>query len=148
MIVRLPRHRGEIPEGVDLEIGETAADFPLSVLIVDDNPDVGEALRMLLSAVVESVDVAPDGRSGLELAETLDPDVVFLDIGLPDIDGYEVARRIRAQGLAKARVVALTGYGRRADRRRAAEAGFDDHLVKPATFDELTSVLREADSSD
>ena len=102
------------------------------VLLVDDNVDGTRILAEVLRTSGYLVDLAHDGPAALEIARVSHPEVVFLDIGLPGMNGYEVARRLRRQqGFDNALLVALTGYGREADRIRAAEAGFDRHLVKP-----------------
>ncbi len=111
------------------------------ILVVEDNPDVAESLAMLLRALGHVVEVVPDGASALAAVRCCHPDVVFLDIGLPDMDGYEVARRLRAEYGPALHLVALTGYGQEADRRRAHETGFDRHLLKPATVEALERAL-------
>ncbi|MCC2668402.1 MAG: tmoS, partial [Armatimonadetes bacterium] len=104
----------------------------LSILIIEDNADAGETLRDLLKLWGHRVDLALSGASGLEVAGTLRPDVVLCDIGLPDIDGFELGRRLRRNpATAHCHLVAVTGYGQAQDRARTAEAGFDHHLVKP-----------------
>ncbi|MGK3987725.1 ATP-binding protein [Sorangium sp. So ce136] len=112
------------------------------ILVVDDNPDVAESVRMLLEAMGYSVFVARNGPAALEAAPGFRPDVVLLDIGLPGMDGYEVARRLRRQaGLERALLVALTGYGQEEDRRRSRAAGFDHHLVKPVSRATLQALI-------
>lgn len=102
------------------------------ILVVDDNSDAALTLSMLLRLQGHEVRIAHDGASALELAPTFHPSVIFLDIGMPRMDGYEVARRIRkSPGLERTILAALTGWGQLEDRRRTAEAGFDHHLVKP-----------------
>jgi PAS domain S-box-containing protein len=102
------------------------------LLVVDDNRDAANSLAMLLRLKGHEVRVAFSGASALELLQTYRPDVVFLDIGMPGMDGYEVARQIRqTPGLEKIVLAALTGWGQQEDRRRTAEAGFNHHLVKP-----------------
>ncbi|HWG46183.1 MAG TPA: response regulator [Gemmataceae bacterium] len=103
------------------------------ILVVDDNVDAAESLALVLRAGEHEVHAAHDGPTALRIAETFRPDVVLLDIGLPRMDGYEVARRLRKQtGTETVFLVALTGYGQDEDRRQAEEAGFDAHLTKPA----------------
>jgi PAS domain S-box-containing protein len=114
---------------------------PRRVLIVDDNVDAAEMLALLLQTEGHEVRTAHDGPAALRSAETFNPEVVFLDIGLPRMDGYEVARLLRRQERKPALLVALTGYGRDEDRRRAEEAGFDAHLVKPADPAALQGLL-------
>lgn len=110
------------------------------VLVVDDNVDAAESLRVMLELKGHDVRVAHDGAAALDAAERFGPEVVLLDIGLPRMDGYEVARRIRAMpGGEKLRLVALTGWGQEDDKRRAREAGFDEHLTKPVDSDLLVA---------
>jgi CheY-like chemotaxis protein len=111
------------------------------VVVVDDNKDGAESLAMLLRLWAHDVAVVHDGLAALELITSRQPDVVFLDIGLPGMDGYEVAQRLR-QGLAhQPLLVALTGYGQEEDRRRSEEAGFDHHLTKPVDPELLQKLL-------
>jgi CheY-like chemotaxis protein len=103
------------------------------VLVVDDNRDAAESLRMLLSLEGHQVCTVHDGPSAIDAAQKHRPDIVLLDLGLPGMDGYQVARRLRAlAGLGEMLLVAMTGYGQEDDRRRCLEAGFDHHVVKPA----------------
>jgi signal transduction histidine kinase/ActR/RegA family two-component response regulator len=111
-----------------------------SILVVEDNPDARESLRMLLEIAGHAVIEAADGASGVEHALKDAPSVALVDIGLPDVDGYEVARRIR-NAKPDVRLIALTGYGREEDRERAYEAGFDAHVVKPVEMTTLESVM-------
>jgi CheY-like chemotaxis protein/two-component sensor histidine kinase len=113
------------------------------VLIVDDNVAAARMLSLLLSRLGQhEIRVAHDGPSALGLAESFRPELVVLDIGLPHMDGYEVARRLREQvGLDQALIVALTGYGTSEDRRRSREAGFDEHLVKPPSLEQLQELF-------
>jgi signal transduction histidine kinase len=118
---------------------------PLRVLIVDDNEDSATVLGHLLKLWGHDVRTARDGRDALAAAHRWQPDVVLLDIGLPEMDGYEIARRLRADpGMAGAFLVAVTGYGQDEDRRRAREAGFDEHVVKPVDLARLQVVLQRA----
>jgi signal transduction histidine kinase/CheY-like chemotaxis protein len=115
------------------------------VLAVDDNVDAVESLALLLSAQGHEVRTAYDGPAAVAAAAAFQPEVVFLDIGLPHMDGYEVARRLRGQaGLSITLLVALTGYGQEEDRRRADEAGFDAYLIKPADPTTLQRLLQSA----
>jgi|SRR6185503_12419743 len=111
------------------------------ILIVEDNDDARDALRMLLELDGHVVEAAAEGHAALEIARGKDPDVALVDIGLPGIDGYEVARRIRAADGKRPLLIALTGYGQPEDRRRAAEAGFDSVLVKPVDPNALSDLL-------
>ena len=115
------------------------------VLLIEDNNDAREMLRMMLELEGHVVCDAADGAGGLSLLETECPDVAIIDIGLPGLDGYEVARRIRGHSSGRdTLLVALTGYGRPDDYRQSIEAGFDHHLVKPIDPDELRRLLRES----
>ena len=115
------------------------------VLVVDDNVDAAQSLALLLEMSGHEVRLAYDGLSAMAAAIAYQPEVVLLDIGLPELDGYEVARLIRKQyALRNILLVALTGYGQETDRQRSVEAGFDHHLVKPATFVEIENILRAA----
>jgi len=115
----------------------------LSILVVEDNEDSRDMLQMLLEARGHTVAVAADGTGGLAALLAGDHDVALLDIGLPGVDGYEVARRVREQVPARTtRLIAITGYGQIEDRARALGAGFDDHLVKPVSVHDLERVLQ------
>jgi PAS domain S-box-containing protein len=112
------------------------------ILVVDDNRDAADSLSMVLGLLGAEVRVACSGTEALEAFTSYDPAVVLLDIGMPGMDGYEVARRIRSRfPERRTAIVALTGWGQEADRRRAREAGFDHHLVKPAEIDALRELL-------
>jgi PAS domain S-box-containing protein len=114
------------------------------VLVVDDNRDAVEILAETLQIEGHHVDVAYDGPSALEIAARCNPDVVLLDIGLPVLDGYEVARRLRRQsGGDQMNLIAVTGYGQECDRARAVEAGFDEHLVKPVDLHVLLHTVEQ-----
>ncbi len=115
----------------------------LRIMVVDDNVDAAESLAMMLELDGHSVIRAHDARAAIALARNERPNVMLLDIGLPDIDGYELARRLRAlPEVDAARLIAITGYGQAEDRRRAQEAGFDDYLVKPVEFESLRAMLQ------
>jgi PAS domain S-box-containing protein len=112
------------------------------VLVVDDNRDAAEMLAEALGAVGHEVHVAADGPSALEIAAKAPPEVALLDIGLPVMDGYEVARRMRElPGCRRTRFIALTGYGQESDRERSRKAGFDEHLVKPVDLDDVARAV-------
>jgi CheY-like chemotaxis protein len=114
------------------------------LLVVDDNTDAAESLAMLLELHGHQVRVAHDGPSALALAPTYRPALVFLDIGMPGMDGYEVARRMRrTPGLERTVLAALTGWGQQEDRRRTSEAGFNHHLVKPPEPKVIEELLAE-----
>jgi len=115
--------------------------MPRKALLAEDSPEVREAFVELLATAGWDVAAVEDGVSAVERALALRPDVVVVDVGLPGLDGLEVARRIRASLGAAPFLVAVTGYGRSDDRGRTLEAGFDVHLVKPVDVDELLRVL-------
>ena len=122
-----------------------AIPVPQRVLIVDDNRDAADSLGLLLGMLGADVRVARDGAEALEALQGYDPAVVLLDIGMPGMDGFEVARRIRARSTTRRpAIVALTGWGQPEDRRRTKEAGFDHHLVKPADLVALQGILSSA----
>ena len=113
------------------------------VLVVDDDHDAAEAIGDLLRDSGHTVATANDGPQALDRARRLRPDVVLLDIGLPEMDGYEVAKRMRDElGLGDALLVALTGYGEDRHRRSAREAGFDQHVTKPVDAARLEELLK------
>lgn len=116
------------------------------LLVIDDNKDAAESMSMLFELWGYEVVCAFDGRHALETAAKYQPDAVFLDIGLPGMDGYEIAERLRElpQG-TRAVLVAITGYGQDEDRRRSREAGIDHHLVKPVAPEALHELLQSLD---
>jgi two-component system, sensor histidine kinase len=114
------------------------------VLVVEDNHDTRELLRLLLCLWGHRVEVAEDGLGGVRKAIDWRPDVAILDIGLPLLDGYQVARQVRAVLKDQVRLIALTGYGSPEDRERALASGFDHHLVKPGDLRELQQLLESA----
>ena len=117
------------------------------ILVVDDNRSNATSLGVLLRALGQDVEMAYDGPAALELVRRRRPDLVLLDIGLPGMDGYEVARRCREdQALRRTMLVAMTGYGKDEDRRRSQEAGFNAHLVKPVNLEDLQVLLTQPDS--
>jgi two-component system CheB/CheR fusion protein len=121
----------------------------MRVLVVDDYVDATRALERLLVVMGHEVIVAHDGRSGIELAERVCPDVILLDIGLPEMDGYAVARHLRSvPSLSSTRIIALTGYGAERARKSVREAGFDLHLVKPVDAEELEAALLKKEAGD
>ena len=140
-IVRLPIVQGEISQLPVVESGLPNV-RPLRVLVVDDNVDTVLSFSMLLRASGHEVQTAHDGLAAVQAAIDYRPDIVLLDIGLPGLNGYEVAKQIRQHPELKHVVlVALTGYGQDSDRQASGQAGFTHHLVKPARFDELQKIL-------
>ena len=112
---------------------------------MEDNPDAREALVLLLESWGHRVEGAGDGLSGLEAARANPPAVALIDVGLPGIDGYTLARELRGiPDCRKVRLIALTGYSRSSDRERGREAGFDAYLVKPVDPDQLRQVVSES----
>lgn len=121
-----------------------APPVPRRVLVVDDNKDAAVALATLLRITGNEIAMAHDGLAAIAAAEQFQPDLVLLDIGLPKLSGYEVARRIREQPWGRSMVlVAATGWGQEEDRRKSREAGFDHHLVKPISHDRLGQILAD-----
>jgi CheY-like chemotaxis protein len=143
-IVRLPLLIAAGEEGA-LSVHASSDDTPRRrILVADDNRDAVESLATMLRLSGNEVHTASDGIEAVELAGSLLPDVVLMDIGMPRLNGREATRRIRAQEWGKNMVViALTGWGQDSDRRLSREAGCDDHLVKPVDLAELTRLLRE-----
>jgi signal transduction histidine kinase len=117
---------------------------PCKVLVIDDNDDGREMLRALCELGGHEVIEAADGPEGVERALEVGPDIAFVDIGLPTIDGYEVARRLRARAERPIRLIALSGYGSPEHRERAFEAGFDDHIAKPISHEQLRRCIAQA----
>jgi two-component system CheB/CheR fusion protein len=151
-IVRLPlaaASAGKPPEATpsppetEATKAAAAAATPLRVLVVDDNRDAGDTLAMLVESMGHEVRLAGDGLQAIRVCVEWGPQAVFLDIGLPGMDGYEVARELRARLPKEAmpRLIAVTGYGQDRDREKTRAAGFDDHLVKPADFTVIASIL-------
>ena len=113
------------------------------MLLVEDNLDAAESLAMILELLGHPVRAVHDGARALDAARAQRPDLMLVDIGLPGMNGYEVAREIRRDAtLSHCTLVALTGYGREEDKRKARAAGFDDHLVKPVDMKELRALLQ------
>ena len=142
-VVRLPVPLPEapLPESAGSE-SDHLATRSMKVLVVDDNVDTVLSFTMLLKASGHDVRSAHDGPTAVQVALDFHPDVVFLDIGLPGLNGYEVAKRIRDQpDFQNVVLVVLTGYGQDSDRRNSLEAGFDHHLVKPARLAQLQQIL-------
>ena len=143
-VVRLPASDAETPMPAVLPsfLGSGAAASDTKVLIIDDNRDAADSLHALLRDYGFSCASALDGPSGLESVSSFAPDAVLLDLGLPGLDGYEVARRIRSlPDGERYLLIAVTGYGAARDRERSAEAGFDAHLIKPVDADQLFAIL-------
>ncbi len=143
-IVRLPAIRQELKRPSVAADGEQVAMPPRRILVVDDNRDSATSLSMLLKVAGNHTFTAYNGQEALNVVKECCPDVVLLDIGMPDLDGYEVARRMRQQPWEKELVlIALTGWGQDADREKSKHAGFDAHLVKPVDYQALLKLLAD-----
>jgi CheY-like chemotaxis protein len=145
--VRLPI-AAESAEAPDVDssgaLNSTGAVRKLRILVVDDNVESAEAMAMLLRTLGHEVTTAHSGQQALNAAQQNMPEVVFLDIGLPIMDGYEVARRLRAAyGRERLMLVALTGYAQNPDDARVQQAQFDHYVLKPLSFEHLQSLLSE-----
>jgi len=142
-VLRLP-----LAEGDDADAPAASEPTPPAtanrVLVVDDSRDVADSFVMLLQSLGVEARVAYDGASALDVATAFEPDIVFLDLGMPTMDGFETARRLRKLPAGRdCRLVALTGWAQAAHRSRTRAAGFDEHLAKPADFHHLTRILSE-----
>jgi signal transduction histidine kinase/CheY-like chemotaxis protein len=145
-VITLPVDTSEEPATGPPPIVSAAPELPRRrILVVDDLRESAQTLARMLQAIGQEVTAAHDGQAALNYVNDVKPEVVFLDIAMPGMNGYEVARRIRASNTIEAPLlVALTGYGQDDDRRRAREAGFDFHLTKPTSIEQLTSLLSRA----
>jgi CheY-like chemotaxis protein len=142
-VVRIPLAVDQLPNAVSAK--KVSEELPVKccrVLVVDDNADAADSLAMLLAAAGHVTCVAYDGQAAMERARTFSPTAILLDLGMPGIDGFEVARRIRGlPGGEQIVLIALTGWGQERDRHRTSAAGFDVHLVKPVTASDLQTAL-------
>jgi PAS domain S-box-containing protein len=146
LVVRLPLSLPQENADIAAPVNANAPRL-VRALVVDDNVDAADSLALLLEMLGHEIRVAHDGPSALAMALSSRPDIVLLDIGLPGMDGYEVATRLRSSGLESTVLVALTGYGREEDMQRSREAGFDHHLVKPVDIATLQKVMASVASS-
>ena len=148
-LVRLPLM--SIPEANESAITNSApaqSGAPLRILVVDDNRDSAETLSLLLELMGNEMSVAYDGEEALTMANEIKPDVVLLDIGLPKMNGYEVARQIRQEPWGRNPIlVAITGWGQTEDKDLSRESGFDHHLVKPVDHDHLLKLIHKRQSA-
>ncbi len=151
-ITRLPALAGAASDPAAKAVEEVrspSADCSKRVLVVDDNADSAESMAVLLRLYGHEVRLAHDGETALEQARAFRPDVMFLDLHLPKMDGYEVARRLRQEpAMSGMALVAMTGYGQEEERRRTQETGFNLHLVKPVDFDSLQELLSSLPAND
>ena len=145
-VLRIPL-RADRREETDLDDGALpavgASPRPQRVLVVDDNPDIRESTGMMLTMIGHEVKSAALGHEALQTAAQFRPHAILLDIGLPDLSGYEVARQLRQMAhVASARIIAVSGYDTPEARCRALDAGFDHHVAKPVTLADLEELLR------
>jgi CheY-like chemotaxis protein len=141
-VVELPLASDAQPAAPHTDDGAGQNPAGLRILVADDNADAAELLRELLARHGHTVDVVGNGHAALEAAARVKPDVALLDIGMPGLNGHDVARRLRAQpGTRATRLVALSGWGTDADRARSADAGFDCHLTKPVELQALLDIV-------
>jgi CheY-like chemotaxis protein len=141
-VVRLPLNRAPEPDARGETKTLATPSVRRRVLVVDDNRDAADSLGMLLRRIGTDVTVVHDGAAALRALDACRPDVVLLDLGMPEMDGYSVARRIRERPEHRDVVlIALTGWGQEEDRRRTRIAGFDHHLTKPADLGALQALL-------
>ena len=141
--VRLPLADG--PPEADDEKPDPIAQPSRRVLVIEDDPDVADTLEEILRRWGHEVFVARDGAAGLSRAHALAPEIVLIDIGLPDVSGYDLARSLRdASGANSALLIAITGYGRPQDREQAHHAGFDHHITKPDVLPRLRELLNQS----
>jgi CheY-like chemotaxis protein/two-component sensor histidine kinase len=135
--VRSPARQAKIPAAKRAQPVQT-----WRVLVVDDNADSADSIAAILETSGHEVEVAYSAQRALEMAVEYQPDIMLLDIGLPDMDGYEVAKHLRqTPELKQMRLIAITGYGQQSDRQRSREAGFDEHVVKPVEWQKLEELL-------
>jgi CheY-like chemotaxis protein len=139
--VRLPLVEAA-PETSERRKSIPSSAAPQRMLVVDDNVDTARSIALLLGRLGHKIEIAHDGYAALETAKSFLPDVILLDLGLPGLDGYKVAERLRNDsGFHHARLIALSGYGQPEDRKRSKEVGFDQHLVKPVDFETLLAAI-------
>src|SRR6185436_14449782 len=143
-VVRLPVSAPTGPAPLDVTRPDAVAvQGPTRILVADDSRDAADSLRALLELLGAQVRVAYDGPTALNTFSVYRPEVVLLDIGMPGMDGLEVARRIRQRPESRdVTLIALTGWGQEKDRRNSAAAGFNHHLVKPVDFEALQELLK------
>jgi DNA-binding response OmpR family regulator len=126
-----------VPESMEMQQSTAVR----RVLVVDDNEDAADSLAMLLTVRGDDVRIAYDGAEAVAAEHDFNPEVVLLDIGLPKLSGYDVAKRIRSVRGDAVLIIAITGWGQEDDRRRAREAGFDHHFTKPVDFEMLLDLI-------
>lgn len=140
--IRLPLLVTEVAAPVEARAEADRGVAVRRVLIIDDNADAADMMAVLVGAMGADAETAVDGREGIRRASAFAPDLIFLDIGMPEMDGYEVCRRIRQEAFGRnVTIVALTGWGQERDKQRAIDAGFDTHLTKPADPVEIRRLI-------
>jgi CheY-like chemotaxis protein len=138
--IRLPK--APVPESAAPASGSLPTPAGVRILIIEDQQDVRDSLRMLLELDNHEVETAANGREGVAKFDAFSPSVVLVDIGIPEMNGYEVAQAIRSRkNGTRVSLIAVTGYGQPNDRRRAIAAGFDEHLTKPVGYEELRKLV-------
>ena len=115
------------------------------MLVVDDNRDAARSLAEIVEMLGHTTEVAYDGPSAIEKSSANPPDIVLCDLGLPGMSGYEVARALRARGVGRMQIFAVSGYAQPEDVRKAAEAGFDGHVAKPTNIADIERILHESE---
>ncbi|HLQ85820.1 MAG TPA: response regulator, partial [Salinisphaeraceae bacterium] len=142
-VVRLPLTANKSVSTTEEE-SAAASSGRLRLLVVDDDHDVAAGMELLLNSLGHETRIVHDGEQALAAASTFQPDAILLDLGMPGMDGFETARRLRATAAGRdALLIALTGWSREQDSQRTAAAGFDHHLAKPVEADVLEQVLAE-----
>lgn len=134
-----------IPTPLCVTMNEPVTAEKRRILIVDDNRDLATSLARLLGLLGHQVEVVFDGRKGIEVARTYQPQVLLLDLGLPIVDGYQVARTLREEGYHDILIIALSGYGQEEDRQRSREAGMNHHVTKPVDVKTLAELITRSD---
>jgi CheY-like chemotaxis protein len=141
-VAAAPEPTLQVAPALNAPAARTPGASGLRILVVDDNQDSAISMTLLLELHGHEVHVAHAGPAALRLASDTNPDVILLDIGMPGMNGFEVARQLRAQdAFADTLLVAITGYGRASDVKQTQSAGFDHHLIKPVDYDRLQQVL-------
>lgn len=138
--MRLPKHFKQAPAQTGAGPSAAAA-HGLRVLVVDDNRDAADSMAAMIGILGNEARAAYSGFDVQDLVASFRPELVFLDIGMPGMNGYEVCRELRKTRGGEIRIVALTGYGQESDHAQSREAGFDEHLVKPISLDALQRAL-------
>jgi CheY-like chemotaxis protein len=145
--VTLPTLQSDDAPNLLASVSSSPARLGRVILVVDDNEDANQSTAMMLECEGHQVASAYDGPSGLEAARRIMPDAILLDIGLPGMDGYEVARRLREEPATRhIHVIALTGYGQSSDIEQSRTAGIDHHLVKPARLQDILEQIERLSS--